>query len=163
VSGLFQVEVGSTEHPTSVDLLRRYHEVNDLWIRSSPDIGKLAAFGDVCLPDGGRPRGTLTMCVRTIPRVRYVTFNAACKWGLRNGYRFAYPWERDALIEQVSADPLTLTGLTTEVVDPGSYVMDGGIKHVPMIQWVEATKPFSLEGCVEYSFDIHTHFLFVKE
>ncbi|MCR4256258.1 MAG: hypothetical protein NUW08_00985 [Candidatus Uhrbacteria bacterium] len=159
----FRVNITSTNHPTSNDLLRRYQKVDGLWIMSSPDVGKLAGFGDVPLPDGGHPTGEIVMCVRSIPRVRYVTFAAARNWGLRNSYRFAFPWERDALIDQVAADPLLLTGITTEVVDPGTYVSHSGMKYVPLIQWVEGTKPFSLESCVEYSFDIHTHFLFVKE
>lgn len=158
-----RVNIPSTEHPTSEDLRRRYHAVDELWINSSPDVGKLAGFVDVPLPDGGHPTGEIVMCVRTIPRVRYVTFAAARNWGLRNGYRFAFPWERDALIDQVTANPLILTGITTEVVDPGTYVLHSGVKYVPLVQWVEAEKPFSLQSTFQLSFDIHTHFLFVKE
>lgn len=158
----FRVEISSTEHPTSGQLRGRYHEVHDLWVDSSPDVGKLA-YVNVRLPDEGYPTGEIVMCVRTIPRVRYVTLAAATKWSLKNGYRFAFPWERDAFIERLSRDHAAVTTLTNEIVDPGSCVLAHGDVHMPSIQWVEAEKPFSLESTIEPCFDIHTHFLFVKE
>lgn len=116
----YRIVVTSTVHPSPVELKRSYDRLNECFLHSRPFDLHESLQGLV--PTAGEKLAMLK---------KFAFSSNTCEvldWAEENGYRPAFPWEREAFAK---ANPNLQNSFP--IVDVGSHLHQGGRHFVPIL------------------------------
>ena len=148
----FKVEITSTETPTYAELCEAYDWVSDLW-----NEGKYTLELHETLREITPPTGEIEVFVKHFGRI--IKSHEAIKWAKANGYRLAFPHEREAFTK---ANP-DLQKRVAWIIDLASIALFFSGRQVPVLRLSGDGERYLNRNSFFHRWSANSHFLFVRE
>jgi len=120
--------------------------IDSFWVPSFDELREKYELNPLFWSEGGYKRfevhealreiepimGEVIVCARRLPRHWHINMKNALQWSRDNGYRFLFPWEREALSDRYTHNELfkSIDGFTSGgLVDLGTVDIWEGCHH----------------------------------